>query len=293
MAAGKDIRNKIRSIRNTQKITGAMELVAASKMRKVQERMQAGRPYSENMLDLIRSMADASVEYRHPFMVRRDCKAIGLVIISSDRGLCGGLNYALFRKVLAAEVGFEKRGIGVMRATLGGKGTFFFKAIGKEVAAAQGHLGDTPAVADLLGTLGVMLDAHRKEELDELYVCYNNFVNTMVQRPVIQQLLPLPKQEESDEITKMDSKRHGWDYIYEPEAPQLMDKLLQRYLESVVYQAVVENICCEQAARMVAMKSATDNASDIIEELELLYNKARQALITQEISEIVGGAEAL
>lgn len=288
MATGQDIRNKIRSIRNTQKITGAMELVAASKMRKVQERMQTGRPYSENMLSLIRSIADASAEYRHPFMEERPGKALGLIVVSSDRGLCGGLNYSLFRKILLTEGTWSKDGLGLSLATLGRKGTFFFKALGRQVVAAQTNLGDEPALADLLGPLNVLLDAYRQNTLDKLYLGYNQFVNTMVQRPTIQQLVPLPKETQAEKKT-----RYGWDYIYEPEAPQLMDKLLQRYVESIVYQAVVENISCEQAARMIAMKSATDNAADLIDQLQLLYNKARQALITQEISEIVGGAEAL
>lgn len=288
MAQGREIKAKIRSIKSTQKITSAMELVAASKMRKVQERMAASRPYSENMLGLIRHIGRSSSEYRHPFNEVRAPRNFGVIVVSSDRGLCGALNYHLFRKVLLSEKSWLEQGKGVHYAVLGSKANTFFKLMKRQVAAAQTRLGEAAEVADLAGSLQVMLDLYVQEDIDLLYVAYNRFVNTMTQDPILQQLLPLITDDAAEKTA-----RQRWDYLYEPEPVEILDRLMRRYVESMLYQAVVENVSCEQAARMIAMKSATDNAGDLIEQLQLVYNKARQAVITQEISEIVGGAEAL
>lgn len=286
MAIGKEIKTKIRSIKSTQKITSAMELVAASKMRKVQERMAASRPYSDNMLGLIRHIGAASAEYRHPFTETRPARNLGVIVVSSDRGLCGALNYNLFRKILQAEKDWLAKDINVRYAVLGKKANAFFKVMKKQVDAAQTQLGEVVEVKDLAGSLKVMLDLYLNGEIDVLYVAFNKFVNTMTQAPTLQQLLPLVDDEEQESTRK-------WDYLYEPEPVEILDRLMHRYTESVLYQAVVENVSCEQAARMIAMKNATDNAGELIDQLQLVYNKARQAVITQEISEIVGGSEAL
>ncbi len=286
MAVGKEIRTKIKSVKNTQKITRAMEMVAASKMRKAQDRMIASRPYADKMRTVIDHLAHANPEYKHPYMQVRDVKRAGFIIISSDRGLCGGLNSNLFRKAVVTMKEFDEQKIEMRFCTIGTKASGFFKRIGGNISAQTAHLGDTPQLADLIGSVKVMLDAFDNGEIDQLFLVYNDFVNTMTQDPKVEQLLPIEPKEDAQ-------LSHHWDYIYEPEAKIVMTQLLTRYIESLVYQGVVENLACEQAARMVAMKSASDNAGDLINELELIYNKARQAAITQEISEIVGGAAAL
>jgi F-type H+-transporting ATPase subunit gamma len=287
MAGAKEIRTKIASIKSTQKITGAMQMVAASKMRKAQDRMAASKPYSEKMLQVISHLARATPEYRHSFMaLERPHKRVGYIVVSSDRGLCGGLNSNLFRR-LVVDVK-EKRAAGAEPAfcTIGSKALSFFKRFGGDVKAQVTNLGDKPHIEDLIGPVKVMLDAFEAKELDAIYVASNEFVNTMTQRPMIRQLVPIVGEEQS-------AMPYHWDYIYEPDARTVLDALLTRYIESLVYQAVVENGACEQASRMVAMKSASDNAGNLIGELQLVYNKARQAAITQEISEIVSGAAAV
>ena len=286
MASGKEIRTQIKSIKNTQKITRAMEMVAASKMRKAQDRMAASRPYAQKMRNVIHHLAQAHPEYKHPYLLDREPNRIGYIVISSDRGLCGGLNNNLFRELLADMREWQGKGASVSLCTIGQKATVFFRNLGKVEAQAT-HLGDTPALTDLIGTVKVMLDAYDAGELDRLYVVYNEFVNTMTQKPTIEQLLPIPHEDYDAEL------KHHWDYIYEPDAPTVIDGLMMRFIESLVYQGVVENIACEMAARMVAMKSASDNAGSLIDDLQLAYNKARQAAITQELSEIVAGAAAV
>ncbi len=286
MAVGKEIRTKIKSIKNTQKITRAMEMVAASKMRKAQDRMEASRPYSEKMRNVIGHLAHAHPEYKHPYMVEREAKRVGFIIISSDRGLCGGLNNNMLRASVIAMKEWNDKGIKIDLCTIGKKANAFFGRMGGRILAEKSGLGDAPQIADLIGVVKVMLDAYDKGELDRLYLVYNEFVNTMTQKPQTMQLLPIQAEPEEE-------LKHHWDYLYEPEAKEVLDGVLMRYIESLVYQGVVENNACEQAARMVAMKSASDNAGDIIGELQLAYNKARQAAITQEISEIVGGAAAI
>lgn len=287
MASGKEIRGKIASVKNTQKITRAMEMVAASKMRRAQERMQAARPYAEKIRNVIRHLAQAHPEYQHPYLIHREIKQAGYIVVSSDRGLCGGLNTNLFRALLRTLQEREEDGVAVEICPLGQKGSAFFHRFGGKVAAQVGQLGDSPHIADLIGAVKVMLDSYREEKLDRLYLVYNEFVNTMTQRPKIEQLLPV------DTKDKEEALGHHWDYLYEPEAREVLDQLLVRYTESLVYQGVVENIACEQAARMVAMKAASDNAGSFIDDLQLAYNKARQTAITQELSEIVSGAAAL
>ncbi len=288
MAGAKEIRSKIASIKNTQKITRAMEMVAASKMRKTQERMRASKPYATKIYDVVKHIARANSEYHHPFMNQRETKRVGLIVVTSDRGLCGGLNANLLRETLAIMRPWHTEGKELDLCVIGRKGQAFFKRVGGRVVASVDNLGDTPGVKDLIGAVKVMLDAFYQGDIDALHIVYNEFVNTMTQKPTVKQLLPLPTAEE-------DSKRlgHHWDYIYEPDAKELLDELLERYIELQVYQAVVENIACEQAAKMIAMKSATDNAGDLIKEFQLAYNKARQAAITQELAEIVGGAAAI
>tara|TARA_R110002167_G_scaffold318114_11_gene523780 strand:- start:1228 stop:2088 length:861 start_codon:yes stop_codon:yes gene_type:complete len=286
MAVGKEIRNQISSIKSTQKITSAMQMVAASKMRKAQERMSLGKPYADKIRSVVSHLANATTEYNHVYLQDREVKRVAYIIISSDRGLCGGLNVNVFKKAIKGMKVWHDQGIEVDICAVGQKAISFFKSYGGNVVAAVGHLGDRPSAHELIGSVKVMLDAYDQGKIDRLFVVYNDFVNTMTQSPSITQLLPLQASEE-------DSLQHHWDYIYEPEAKDLLDGLLTRYIESQVYQGVVENIACEQAARMVAMKSATDNAGDIINELQLIYNKARQAAITQEISEIVSGAAAV
>ena len=288
MASGKEIRNQIGSIKNTQKITSAMQLVAASKMRKAQERMGATRPYADRILDVIGHLAHANPEYNHLYLDEREVQRVGYIVVSTDRGLCGGLNANLFKQVVTELGHHHGTGVEVDLAVIGSKAIGFFKSFGGNVVATSGNIGDAPTVSDLIGSVKVMMDAYDEGRLDRLYVVYNRFVNTMTQSPTVQQLLPLAKSEQFDEPLG-----DHWDFIYEPGAEQVLEQLLTRYIESLVYQSVVENLACEQAARMVAMKAATDNAGSLIDELELVYNKARQAAITQEISEIVGGAAAL
>jgi F-type H+-transporting ATPase subunit gamma len=286
MSGAKEIRTKIASIKNTQKITKAMQMVAASKMRRAQERMQATRPYAEKIQNVISHLARAHPEYHHPFLAERQARRTGVIIVSTDRGLCGGLNINLFKQVISAMKQWHTDGIEIDLTLLGSKSNAFFKRLGGNIVATTTGLGDTPSIIDLIGTVKVMLDAYVDARIDRLYVAYNKFINTMSQKPVLEQLIPLRGSEDKE-------LESHWDYIYEPDSKPVMDALMIRYIESLVYQSVVENIACEQAARMVAMKSATDNAGNLIEELQLVHNKARQAAITQEISEIVGGAAAV
>ncbi|GBE10254.1 ATP synthase gamma chain [bacterium BMS3Bbin12] len=286
MAAGKEIRTKIGSIRNTQKITKAMEMVAASKMRRAQEHMAAARPYAERIRVVASHIALAHPEYRHPFLVERETRNIGIIVVATDRGLCGGLNINLFRCALQAASEWQEKGVGLKFALVGSKAGAFFRHVGGEVLAQADRLGDRPVMEQLIGVVGAMLSAYDKGEIDRLLIAENRFVNTMSQHPRVASLLPIPPAENT-------SMHHQWDYIYEPEAREVLDEVLRRYIESQVLQAVVENVACEMAARMVAMKSASDNAGELIEELQLVYNKARQAAITQEIAEIVSGAAAV
>ncbi|MCF6236081.1 MAG: F0F1 ATP synthase subunit gamma [Gammaproteobacteria bacterium] len=286
MAVGKEIRTQIKSVKNTQKITRAMEMVAASKMRKAQERMTASRPYAEKIRNVIGHLAHAHPEYNHPYLTSHDeVKRVGYIVISSDRGLCGGLNPNLFRATINSAKEWKEKGVEAIYSIIGSKALSFFKRFA-DIQAQITQLGDTPSVNDIIGNVKVMLDAYDKGEIDRLYVVNNEFVNTMTQTPKVQQLLPIVASDEKE-------LEHHWDYLYEPEAKDVLDALMTRYIESLVYQGLVENIACEQAARMVSMKSASDNAGSVIDDLELVYNKARQAAITQEISEIVAGAAAV
>ena len=287
MASAKEIRTKIGSVKNTQKITKAMEMVAASKMRKAQDRVMASRPYAQRLRRTISHLSAANPEYKHPFVVEREVKRVAYIVVSTDRGLCGGLNINLFRQMVGELRGWKDKGVEVDLAILGSKARAFFKRIGGNVLAETSNLGDSPHLDQLIGLMKVVLDAYRNGEIDRVFLVGNEFVNTMTQRPQSQQLLPIPPQEDDESLLDK------WDYIYEPEAVELLDEVLMRFVESQVYQAVVENVACEMAARMVAMKSASDNAGDIIDELQLAYNKARQAAITQELAEIVGGAAAV
>lgn len=286
MAVGKEIKGKIASVQNTRKITSAMEMVAASKMRKAQERMASSRPYARTIRKVIEHVAKGSLEYKHPYLVEREAKRVGYILISTDRGLCGGLNVNLFKKLTQDVKNWSEKGVEIEFATIGARGSQFLERFGGNVLAHVSGLGDAPSLSELVGSVQVMLQSYNDGHLDRLYVVYNEFVNTMKQEPKVEQLLPLPKSEE-------EVYDHRWDYIYEPDPKVLLDQLLTRYIESQVYQGVVENVASEMAARMVAMKSATDNAGDLISDLELAYNKARQAAITQELSEIVGGAAAI
>ncbi|MCU7795822.1 MAG: F0F1 ATP synthase subunit gamma [Candidatus Thiodiazotropha sp. (ex Myrtea spinifera)] len=286
MAGAKEIRTQIASIKNTSKITKAMEMVAASKMRKAQNRMAATRPYADKMRNVIGHLFHAHPEYKHTFMIEREVKRVGYIIVSSDRGLCGGLNNNLFRMLFKEMKTLRDSGTEVDFCTIGNKALGFFGRFGGNIVSQATHLGDAPHIEDLIGTVKVMLDAYAEGKIDRIYIAYNNFVNTMTQNPSLEQLVPIPE-------TDKDELKHHWDYIYEPDSKDVLDNLLGRYVESLVYQAVVENGASEQSARMVAMKSASDNAGELINELQLIYNKARQAAITQEISEIVGGAAAV
>ena len=286
MAAGKEIRTKIASISSTQKITSAMEMVAASKMRKAQDRMQLGKPYARRMRSVVGHIANAAPEYQHMYMEKREVKRVGYIIVSTDRGLCGGLNINLFKAAIKSMKAWNDQGIEIDLSLVGAKATAFFNSYGGNVIAAVRDLGEEPSVADLIGGVKAMLDAYEAGKIDRLFLVTNEFVNTMTQEPSVEQLLPL-------EAAESDEMKHHWDYIYEPDARELLEGLLTRYIESQVYQAVVENGACEQAARMLAMKNATDNAGDLIDDLQLIYNKARQAAITQELSEIVSGAAAI
>ena len=286
MAGEKEIRTKIESIKSTQKITKAMEMVAASKMRRAKDRMQASRPYAEKMRQAIGHVAHAQVEYKHPYLIERESvKSVGFIVISTDRGLCGGLNMNAFKAAMVAMKTWADQGVDVKVTAIGSKATAFFRRLGNVVSEVS-NLGDTPRIDKLIGAIKVMLDAYDKEEIDRLFLVENEFIGTMVQSPRVAQLLPAVPSEQIEAAGR-------WDYIYEPEAAPVLDLMLKRYIESQVYQAVTENVACEMSARMVAMKSASDNAGDLIDELQLVYNKARQAAITQELSEIVSGAAAV
>lgn len=286
MAGGREIKSKIKSVQNTRKVTRALEMVSASKIRKAQDRMKASRPYARVMRQVIGHLAQASTDYRHPFMVERPVKRVGYVIVSSDRGLAGGLNNNLFRRLLAEFRSWHEQGVEIDVVTIGQKASVFFRRLKVNMLASVTHLGDVPRLEQLVGVIKVMLDAYTGGQVDRVYVCYNDFVNTMTQKPTMDQLVPLPASETP-------VAKHDWDYIYEPDAQTVLDHVLTRYIESLVYQAVMENVASEHAARMVAMKAASDNATKLIGTLSLMYNKARQAAITQEISEIVGGAAAV
>jgi len=287
MPSGKEIRNKIKSVENTRKITKAMEMVAASKMRKAQERMRAARPYGEKIRRVAGNLSHALTEYKHPFLEKRAQKAVGIVLISSDKGLCGGLNSNVLRLALGKMKEFDGQQVKFQATCIGNKGLGFMQRAGASVVSHVIGLGDTPHLEKLIGPLKVQLDAYINGEIDALYIGYTRFINTMKQEPVFEKLLPL-----SDDVVKTDHQP-GWDYVYEPEAQAVIDDLLIRYVEALIYQAVAENMASEQSARMVAMKSASDNAKNVIGELKLVYNKARQAAITKELSEIVSGAAAV
>ena len=289
MASLNEIRAKVTSIKSTQKITRAMQLVAASKMRRAQERMSAGRPYAENMRRVIAHLVQANPEYKHRYMLDRPVKRVGYIVVSSDRGLAGGLNINLFKRVLQHVKTQQEQSIDVEFALIGQKAVTFFKSYGGKVRSVATHLGDAPTTEQLVGSVQSMLDAYDRGELDRIYLVSNQFVNAMTQKPQVQQLVPLAADGNAEPL----NRSYGWDYLYEPEADVLLNGLLVRYIESVVYQGVMENIASEQAARMVAMKAATDNAKELIKSLQLIYNKLRQAAITREISEIVGGAAAV
>ena len=284
----KEIRSKIRSVKNMQKITSAMEMVAASKIRKAQKQMEESRPYAERIRRVIGHLGAANPEYKHPFTVEREVKRVGFIVISTDRGLCGGLNVNLFKKVIGELAHWQEQDVEVDLALVGAKAVQFFRRLGGNVVGTATHLGDRPQVNDLIGSIKIMLDAYTEGRIDRLFLAHNEFVSTMSQQPDVKTLLPSSAIELGDETLT-----EHWDYIYEPDAVELLDDVLMRYIESQVYRGAVENFACEMAAKMIAMKSATDNAGDIIDNLQLVYNKARQAAITQEISEIVGGAAAV
>ncbi|MBC3932423.1 MULTISPECIES: F0F1 ATP synthase subunit gamma [Undibacterium] len=289
MAAGKEIRGKIKSVENTKKITKAMEMVAASKMRKAQDRMRAARPYSEKIRNIAANLSQANPEYTHPFMVQQDqAKKVGLIVVTTDKGLCGGLNTNVLRLVTNKLRELEGKGSKVEAVAIGNKGLGFLNRIGAPVVSHAIQLGDTPHLDKLIGPVKVLLDAYQEGKLDAVYLSYTKFINTMKQEPVFEQLLPLT----TDKMVA-DKSSHSWDYIYEPDANTVIDELLIRYVEALIYQAVAENMASEQSARMVAMKSASDNAGNVIGELKLVYNKTRQAAITKELSEIVAGAAAV
>jgi F-type H+-transporting ATPase subunit gamma len=287
MAGAKEIRTKIKSIKSTQKITKAMEMVAASKMRKAQERMRAARPYANKIRNVISHLSHAHTEYRSPGLIEREVKRVGLIVISTDRGLCGGLNTNLFKTTINAMQQWRNSGVEIDICTVGTKAFQFFRRLRGNIVAHVSHLGDAPRFEDVLGPVKVMADAFAEERIDAIYLVYNEFVNTMSQKPKMERLVPITTE------VKDAAPVHRWDYIYEPDPKELIELLLRRYGESVVYQALAENVACEMASRMVAMKSASDNAGALIDELQLIYNKARQASITQELAEIVGGAAAV
>jgi F-type H+-transporting ATPase subunit gamma len=286
VAGAKEIRTKIKSVKSTQKITKAMEKVAASKLRRTQARMVAARPYAAKIREVIGHLFHANPEYRHPFLMSRDVKRVGYVIVTSDRGLCGGLNVNVFRRLLPELRQWQEKGVEADLCIIGSKGVQFFRRLNANVVAATTHMGENPHIANLVGAITVMLDAYREGRIDRLYLVHNLFVNTMTQKPDVAQLLPVDAHDK-DQLPK------HWDYLYEPGAVELLDGVLTRYIETQVYRAVVENVACEMSAKMVAMKAATDNAGKLIDELQLEYNKARQAAITREIAEIVGGAAAV
>lgn len=289
MASGKEIRGKIKSVENTKKITKAMEMVAASKMRKAQDRMRAARPYSDKIRNIAANLSQANPEYTHSFLVKTNAaRKVGFIVVTTDKGLCGGLNTNVLRAVTTKLKEFEAQGVGIEATAIGNKGFGFLNRIGTKVVSHAVQLGDTPHLEKLIGPVKVLLDSYQEGALDAVYLCYTKFINTMKQEPTIEQLLPL-----SAEKLEGDKNTHSWDYIYEPEAKTVIDELLVRYVEALIYQAVAENIASEQSARMVAMKSASDNAGNVIDELKLVYNKTRQAAITKELSEIVAGAAAV
>lgn len=287
MANAKEIRSKTKSIKSTQKITRAMQMVAASKMRKAQDRMQASRPYAEKIRVVISHVASGRLEYKHPYLIEREPKRVGFIVVSTDRGLCGGLNANLFKMTVQSMRDWHDKELPIDICTIGKKAESFFHRLGGNVISSVSNLGNKPSVLDVIGTVKVMLDMYNEEKLDRVYLVYNEFINTMTQKPKVELILP---------IVDTDSKQedhYSWDYLYEPDAKELLETLLIRYVESLVYQGIVENMACEQAARMVAMKNASDNAGQLIDELQLIYNKARQATITRELSEIVAGAAAV
>jgi F-type H+-transporting ATPase subunit gamma len=292
MASGKELRTKIKSVENTKKITKAMEMISVSKMRKAQERMRAARPYSDKIRNIASNLGQANPEYVHPFMKLNDGKAVGFIVVTTDKGLCGGLNTNLLRAVTSRLREVQTAGKTPQAVAIGGKGLGFLNRIGAKVLSYVTHLGDKPHLDKLIGPVKVLLDAYARGELSEVYLCYNKFGSTMRQDPVVEQLLPLSASKMQAE-TKASGTQHGWDYIYEPDAKSVIDDLLLRYVEALVYQALAENMASEHAARMVAMKAATDNAGSVIGELKLIYNKTRQAAITKELSEIVSGAAAI
>lgn len=288
MSAAKEIRNKIKSVQNTQKITKAMEMVAASKMRRAQERMRQARPYAEKIRDVCAHLARANSEVRHPFLVpREEAKTVGVIVVTTDKGLCGGLNAGIFRLVTARLKEWDDNGVPAKLTVFGNKGAAFLSRLKADMISRDVGYGDAPSAARLVGAVKVMLDAYRDGEVDEVYLAFSKFINTVKQEPQMERLLPIPPE------SVQESSPFSWDYLYEPEAPPIVDLLLTRYVEAVIYQSAVENIASEQAARMVAMKAASDNAGNLIDELQLAYNKSRQAAITQEIAEIVGGAAAV
>jgi len=286
MAGGKEIKTKIASVKNTQKITAAMEMVAASKMRRAQDQMYATRPYADRIATVVHHVASAHTEFKHPFLIERPVKRVGIVAISTDRGLCGGLNTNMFKKALNHIGELDDKGIEIEVVTFGGKALSFFKRIGAKVVAEVSHIGDRPEIAQIIGPIQVLLQGYEKGDIDAIYLIANEFVNTMTQSPKITQLVPIEPSDDTE-------LKHHWDYIYEPDAKEVLNQVLDRYIESLVYQGVVENVACEMASRMIAMKNATDNAGEMIDELQLIYNRERQASITQEISEIVAGAAAV
>ena len=287
MASGREVKTKIKSVKNTQKVTRALQMVSAAKIRRAQERMQAKRPYVRAIRDIISHLSQANMDITTSFLARRtEVKRVGYIVVSSDRGLAGGLNNVLFRQLLRKIQEWQSQGVAVDLVTIGQKAIQFFRRVDVNIIGSQSHLGDMPSLEQLIGSVKILLDAYVEHTIDHVAVAHNTFINTMVQKPVFDQLLPLPQGEEP-------ISGHTWDYFYEPNAEILVEGLVTRYIESIVHQAVLENVACEHAARMVAMKAATDNASKLIDHLQLLYNKARQAAITQEISEIVGGAAAV
>jgi F-type H+-transporting ATPase subunit gamma len=292
MAAGKEIRGKIKSVENTKKITKAMEMVAASKMRKAQERMRAARPYSEKIRNIAANLGKANPEYTHTFMQTNEAKTTGFIVVTTDKGLCGGMNTNVLRGVTSKLKELQAAGVAVNAVAIGNKGLGFLNRVGAKVVSHATQLGDTPHLDKLIGPVKVLLDAYAKGEINAVYLCYTRFINTMKQEAVVQQLLPLSAEEMQAESVASGS-HHAWDYLYEPDAQSVIDELLTRYVEALVYQAVAENMASEQSARMVAMKAATDNAGSVIGELKLVYNKTRQAAITKELSEIVAGAAAV
>ncbi len=285
MATAKEIKGRIKSIESTKKITRAMELIAASKLRKARDRVEASKPYAARIIEVMEHLAGAHPEYRHPYLEARPIKRVGIIVIATDRGLCGGLNTHLFKKILQHVKAWNETGVAIDAALIGQKADLFFKNLPAQVVAFAHHLGDAPKIKDLIGSVRIMLDRFIAGEIDELYLFSNEFINTIKQSPRAQKLLPVSLEKAS--------KGQHWDYIYEPDAKSLLTLLLERYVESSVYQGMVENIACEQASRMMAMKNATDNASEVIHDLKLDYNKARQALITKELSEIVSGSNAV